>query len=53
MQGGNQVEMQMSENNWTYKWKIEENDRVENYNGISDKTLQIPSSNTWIAVGVK
>ena len=38
--------MQMSENNWTYKWKIEENDRVENYSGISDKTLQIPSSNT-------
>ena len=53
MQGGNRVETQMSEKNWTYKWKTEENDRVENYNGISDKTLQIPSSNTWIAVGVK
>lgn len=52
---GIQVEMQMSEKgyNRTQKWKIEENDRVERYNSISDKTLRIPSSSVWIAVGAK
>lgn len=38
--GGIQVEMQMSEKgyNRTQKWKIEEDDRVERHNSISDKT---------------
>lgn len=47
--------MQMSEKgyNRTQKWKIEEDDRVERYNSISDKTLRIPSSSMWIAVGTK
>lgn len=52
---GIQVEMQMSEKgyNRTQKWKIEEDDRVERYNSISDKTLRIPSSSMWIAIGAK
>ena len=47
--------MQVSEKgyNRTQKWKIEEDNRDENYNSISDKTLWIPSSNMWIAVGAK
>lgn len=40
--------MQMSGKgyNRTQKWKIEEDDRVERYNSISDKT-------SWISVGAK
>lgn len=47
--------MQMSAKgyNRTQKWKIEEDDRVERYNRISDKTLWIPSRSTWILVGAK
>lgn len=47
--------MQMSAKgyNRTQKWKIEEDDRVERYNSISDKTLWIPSRSTWISVGAK
>lgn len=40
-------------NSRTQREKTEEDDRVEKYNSISDKTLRIPSSRTWTAVGAK
>lgn len=39
--------------NRAQKWKIEEDDRVERYNSISDKTLRISSNSLQMAVGAK